>query len=138
MCAQVSPSSKCRPSHLLLILNQAIVKGASGVSTDNPSIIANNTQGIVFLGTPFHGSPSAKYMEILRRVIQVFHSTNAKKIHDLKEKSEKLEILVEAFASRLRQRLSDGKELGVYFFCETLTTHGILVFLARPFIKMLC
>lgn len=110
-----------------LVCAQAIVKGASGVSTDNSYTIANNTQGIIFLGTPFHGSPSAKYMEVLRRVIRVFHSTNAKKIHDLKERSEKLEVLVEAFANRLRQRLSDGKELGVYFFCETLTTHSVLV-----------
>lgn len=95
--------------------------------TDNAFIIANRIRGIVFLGTPFHGSPTAKYMEVLRRMIDLFHNTNPRKISDLKERSEKLEILVEAFARRLRQRLSEGKELGVFFFSETLPTHGVLV-----------
>ncbi|RDW66546.1 hypothetical protein BP6252_10181 [Coleophoma cylindrospora] len=110
-----------------LVCAQTIVNGASGVPTDNAFTIANRTRGIVFLGTPFHGSPTAKYMEVLRRVIDVFHNTNSRKINDLKERSEKLEILVEAFARRLRQRLSEGKELGVFFFSETLPIHGHVI-----------
>jgi hypothetical protein len=65
----------------------------------------------VFRNPPFHGLLSAKYGEVIWRIIGIFYNTNTKKICDLTEKSEKFEALVEAFVSRLRQRLSEVKRL---------------------------
>jgi pimeloyl-ACP methyl ester carboxylesterase len=110
-----------------LVCAQAIVKGGEGVQSDNSSITAACCTGIVFLGTPFYGSAPAKYLDVLRKVVEVFCSTNTKKIHDLKETSEKLGLLVESFASRLHQRLAAGEGVEVQFFYETLKTHGVLI-----------
>lgn len=104
-----------------------IVKGATATPTDNVRIVSEACTGIIFLGTPFHGSGTAKYMEILRRIVNVFVNTNSSKIDDLNEKSKKLESLVDHFASRLRQRIVEGKPVEIQFFVETLKTSGVLV-----------
>jgi len=57
----------------------------------------------------------------------VFRDTNTSKIQDLNEKSQKLELLVERFTSRLRQRQTEGIPIEVQFFYETLKTKGVLV-----------
>lgn len=85
----------------------------------------------MFLGTPFRGSTTAKYFEVLRHVAEVFRDTNSSKIQDLNEKSKKLELLVERFTSRLRQRQTEGNPIEVQFFYETLKTKGVLVSLTR-------
>lgn len=57
----------------------------------------------------------------------MFRDTNTSKIQDLNEKSQKLELLVERFTSRLRQRQTEGIPIEVQFFYETLKTKGVLV-----------
>src|SRR5271168_4471546 len=98
-----------------------------GDGTDNSSIIANNTRGIVFLGTPFYGSPVAPWAKTISTMLSVIHETDTQKIKDLDQKSDKLKILAESFATTLHQRIRDNKEIRVSFFHETNKLHGSLV-----------
>jgi hypothetical protein len=82
---------------------------------------------MVFLGTPFYGSAPAKYFDIIRSIVNLFTTTNKVKVHDLKEKSEKLGELVQSFTSRLHQRLAEGCGIEIQFFYETLSIGGAMV-----------
>ncbi|RSM09324.1 hypothetical protein CEP52_004134 [Fusarium oligoseptatum] len=104
-----------------------VVKGALGDGTDNTSIIAKHTRGMVFLGTPFHGSPAAPWGKAISTMVSIIHDTDSQKVKDLKQKSEKLQILAESFASALHQRIRDKNEIRVAFFNETKKLHGVLV-----------
>ena len=104
-----------------------VVKGALGDGTDNISIIANNTRGMVFLGTPFHGSPIATWGNIISTMVSVLLRTDTQKVRDLDQKSDKLQNLAESFASVLIQRGENNKKINVSFFHETKKLHGVLV-----------
>ncbi|RSM04795.1 hypothetical protein CDV31_009886 [Fusarium ambrosium] len=110
-----------------LVCAQMVVKGALGDGTDNTSIIANHTRGMVFLGAPFHGSPAAPWGKAISTMVSIIHDTDSQKVKDLKQKSEKLQILAESFASALHQRIRDKNEIRVAFFNETKKLHGVLV-----------
>jgi len=110
-----------------LICAQLVVKGALGAETDNVAIVSNNTRGMIFLGTPFHGSPIAPLAKVFSRMVSVLRNTHTQKVKDLEQKSEKLRILAESFASALHQRIRDNKEIRVAFFHETKTLNGVLV-----------
>lgn len=98
-----------------------------GDRADNPAIIANNTRGMVFLGTPFYGSPVAPWAKIISTMLSVILETDTRKIKDLDRKSDKLKILAESFAATLHQHIKDNKEIRVSFFHETKKLHGSLV-----------
>lgn len=98
-----------------------------GDGTDNFSTIANNTRGIVFLGTPFYGSPVAPWGTTISRMVSVIRETDTQKIKDLDRKSEKLKTLADSFASVLRQRIRGDRELRIAFFHETKKFRGALV-----------
>lgn len=104
-----------------------MVKGSVGDSAGNSFIIASNTRGMVFLGTPFHGSPVAPWAKIISTMLSAIHETDTRKIKDLDQKSDKLKILAESFAMTLNQRIRDNKEIRVSFFHETKSLHGSLV-----------
>lgn len=104
-----------------------IVKGALGDGTDNASLIANHTRGMIFLGTPFHGSPVAPWGKAISTMVSIIHATDSQKVKDLDQKSEKLRILAESFASALHQRIRGNKEVRVAFLNETKKLHGVLV-----------
>ncbi|KAK2667209.1 protein of unknown function DUF676, lipase-like [Fusarium oxysporum f. sp. vasinfectum] len=110
-----------------LVCASMVIKGALGDGTDNPSLIANHTRGMVFLGTPFHGSPVAPWGKAISSMVSVIHATDSQKVKDLEQKSEKLQILAESFASALHQRIRDKKEIRVAFFHETKKLHGFMV-----------
>lgn len=82
---------------------------------------------MVFLGTPFHGSPAAPWGKVISTMVSIFHNTDSQKVKDLDEKSEKLQILAESFASAMHQRIRDNNEIRVAFFNETKKLHGMLV-----------
>jgi hypothetical protein len=86
---------------------------------------------MVFLGTPFHGSPVAPLAEVFSSMVSVLHRTHTQKVKDLKQKSEKLQILGESFATVLHQRIRNNKEIQVAFFHETKRLHGLLVSVQR-------
>ena len=104
-----------------------IVKGALAAESDNIAIISNNARGMVFLGTPFHGSPVAPYFKTLSNMVSILHQTHTQKVKDLEQKSEKLRILAESFSSALHQRIRADKEVRVAFFHETKKLRGLLV-----------
>ncbi|EEU38687.1 uncharacterized protein NECHADRAFT_83088 [Fusarium vanettenii 77-13-4] len=104
-----------------------VVKGALGDGTDNASLIASHTRGMVFLGTPFHGSPAAPWGKAISTMVSIIHDADSQKVKDLKQKSEKLQILADSFASALHQRIRDNNEIRVAFFNETKKLHGVLV-----------
>ena len=105
---------------------------ASARPNDAVSLIAKKTRGMVFLGTPFYGSPVAGWAEILRRMASIFWESNRLKIKDLEENSEKLKILAENFAKVLLQRVTNQTAIYVYFFNETRKSYGQMVRLALP------
>ena len=82
---------------------------------------------MVFLGTPFHGSPVAPLAGVFSSMVSVLHRTHTQKVKDLKQKSEKLQILGESFATVLHQRIRNNKEIQVAFFHEMKRLHGVLV-----------
>ncbi|KAK4248315.1 Alpha/Beta hydrolase protein [Corynascus novoguineensis] len=110
-----------------LICAQLVVKGALAGETDNIAIISNNTRGMIFLGTPFHGSPIAPFAKVFSSMVSVLHKTHTQKVKDLEQKSEKLRILAESFASALNQRIRENQEIRVAFFHETKKYLGVLV-----------
>ncbi|KAI8716899.1 hypothetical protein NCS52_00984500 [Fusarium sp. LHS14.1] len=82
---------------------------------------------MVFLGTPFHGSPAALWGKAISTMVSIIQGTDSQKVKDLKQKSEKLQILADSFASALHQRIRDNNEIRVAFFNETKKLHGVLV-----------
>ena len=79
------------------------------------------TRGIIFLGTPFHGSAKAKLGETLRQILSVVRNTNSKLLVDLQLDSDYLSELVDQFAKWVERRSSgpDAKVDYVCFFEET-------------------
>ncbi|KAJ4018867.1 hypothetical protein NW761_014936 [Fusarium oxysporum] len=63
-----------------LVCASMVVKGALGDGTDNPSLIANHTRGMVFLGTPFHGSPVAPWGKAISSMVSIIHATDSQKV----------------------------------------------------------
>ncbi|KAH6856020.1 Alpha/Beta hydrolase protein [Chaetomium sp. MPI-CAGE-AT-0009] len=110
-----------------LVCAQLAVKGALGAEPDNITVIANNTRGMVFLGTPFHGSPVAPYASVFSSMVSILHKTHSQKVKDLQQKSEKLQILAESFASVLHQRIRNDKEIRVAFFHEMKKMYGVMI-----------
>jgi hypothetical protein len=100
-------------------VHQVIVKGVGGDKANNVSMIANSTSGMVFLGTPFHGSPVAPFGKCISKLVSIFVDSDYKKPKVLEQKSEKLAELAESFAAALRQHLRERKEIRVSFFYET-------------------
>ncbi|KAI0113988.1 hypothetical protein GGR51DRAFT_578246 [Nemania sp. FL0031] len=81
--------------------------------------IADCTIGILFLGTPFKGSPKADYASILLAIVSCFLPTQPASIKDLRTRSQKLLAINIAFAKFLEGRhRSKGKphlELACFF-----------------------
>lgn len=66
--------------------------------------ILDHTRGIVFLGTPHHGSGLAQWAEILARAIGVLKQTNPKILAVLKADSEILARVQDGFHTMIRSR----------------------------------
>jgi pimeloyl-ACP methyl ester carboxylesterase len=107
-----------------LVCAQLAVKGTLGAGSDNATVIASNTRGMVFLGTPFHGSAIAPLAGVFGGM---YHRSQTQRVKDLEQKSEKLRRLAEPFASVLQQRMRNRSELQVAFFHETKKVHGAMV-----------
>ncbi|KAL2193432.1 hypothetical protein P885DRAFT_45295 [Corynascus similis CBS 632.67] len=116
-----------RLSGFRAVTGSLVVKGALAGETDDIAIISKNTRGMIFLGTPFHGSPIAPFAKVFSSMVSVLHKTHTQKVKDLEQKSEKLRILAESFASALNQRIRENQEIRVAFFHETKKYLGVLV-----------
>ncbi|KAI1172360.1 Alpha/Beta hydrolase protein [Nemania sp. FL0916] len=113
-------------SHSLggLVAAQALVHGALGHGGSTTTSITKNIRGMIFLGTPFRGSKSARTGEMVRRALQIIGvNTQEHTLKLLGVDSERLDELTRAFPEVLNKRRSspdDSDKIEAFFFYETL------------------
>jgi hypothetical protein len=84
------------------------------------------TRGVVFLGTPHHGSGLAHWAEGLAKTIGVLKQTNAEILGVLKSESEVLERVQNSFHTVIRARGQDGlASIDITCFYEELPLAGV-------------
>ncbi|KAF2798736.1 hypothetical protein K505DRAFT_405002 [Melanomma pulvis-pyrius CBS 109.77] len=84
------------------------------------------TYGIIFLGTPHHGSGLAHWAESLAKAIGVLKQTNKEILAALKSDSEVLERVQHAFHTMIRSRGQDGfPPIEITCFFEELPLPGV-------------
>ncbi|KAI8962531.1 Alpha/Beta hydrolase protein [Daldinia sp. FL1419] len=109
-----------------LVAAQVLVHGDQRAEASSAEIIAKNIRGLIFLGTPFRGSPSARKAEVIRRILQVFGANTQE--HTLKllgVDSERLDELTRAFPEVLNKRRASknpSDRIEAFFFYEVLKT----------------
>lgn len=81
------------------------------------------TIGVIFLGTPHHGSKMASLAKQVMKLVEIFYQdTNTKIIRALEEKSDVLERVTRSFG----QVLGAGK-IKVHSFQEAEKTNGVMI-----------
>ena len=107
---------------------QLIILGDRTASNSNTNLIAKQTQGICFLGTPFLGSDKAKWANMLLTFLSCFAvKTQRKNVEDMKPNSAALVELNEAFFAVLQKRGRpdyDGGPVEIACFFEAHLTRG--------------
>lgn len=84
------------------------------------------TRGIIFLGTPHHGSGLANWAGGLARAIGVLKQTNPEILAVLKSDSEVLERVQNSFHTMIRSRSQDGlPPIEITCFYEELPLPGV-------------
>ncbi|KAJ5875172.1 uncharacterized protein N7473_012519 [Penicillium subrubescens] len=84
------------------------------------------TRGIVFLGTPHHGSGLAHWAECLAKAIGILKQTNTEILVVLKNDSEVLEPVQNGFHTMIRSRGQDGLlPIEITCFYEELPLPGV-------------
>lgn len=84
------------------------------------------TRGIVFLGTPHHGSGLAHWAESMARAMGLFKQTNSEILSVLKRDSEVLERVQDGFHTMIRLRAQNGlPPIEITCFFEELPLPGI-------------
>jgi hypothetical protein len=84
--------------------------------------IEASTSGIVFLGTPHHGSDLAKWGVFFSSLLNLAKSTNRAAVKLLQKDSEVLGDLQEDFHTLLERRKDKMNRITVVCFYETLLT----------------
>lgn len=114
-----------------LVAAQAVTLGANRPDGDAAQEIANHVRGMMFFGTPFRGSSTARPAEIVRKILSTFHvNTQESTLKLLGLDSERLTVLNYQFPELLRKRQSSesaGAAIRAFFFFETLKTNGVMV-----------
>lgn len=88
--------------------------------------ILHCTRGIVFLGTPHHGSGLAQWAESLARAIGLLKQTNSEILAVLKSDSEVLARIQDSFHTMIRSRDQEGlSPIEITCFFEELPLLGI-------------
>jgi len=108
-------------------LGGIIVKDALQLSAKDNSYlkeIAAATTGVMFLGTPHHGSKAASLGKLAFRIVQAFlQDPNTKILQGLEVNSEILERISRGFG----QLLAAADRIRVHSFREELNTHGMMI-----------
>jgi protein SERAC1 len=107
-----------------LVCAQVIVSGDRAAAEHDIGDIARNIKGMIFLGTPFGGSPKAKWGELVRRVWSVVKATDKNTLQTLKADSYDLKNLRDAFPDIIQKRNTLPERIGIVFFYERLPTYG--------------
>jgi len=88
--------------------------------------VLNCTRGIVFMGTPHHGSGLAHWAESMARAIGVIKQTNAEILTVLKSDSEVLERIQHSFHTMIQARgQSKLTPITITCFFEELPLPGV-------------
>jgi len=88
--------------------------------------ILHCTRGIIFLGTPHHGSGLAHWAESLAKTIGLIKQTNPEIVAVLKTESEILERVQSGFHTMIRSRVQDGlPPIEITCFYEELPLPGV-------------
>ena len=127
--ALLRTSSADKQKNLIFIahsLGGIVVKDALSRSRNETTWIDEilpATIGVIFLGTPHHGSKKASLAKQVMKLAKTFYQdTDTKIIHALEEKSDVLERVTRGFG----QVLSAGK-IKVHSFQEADKTNGIMI-----------
>ncbi|PVH69209.1 hypothetical protein DL98DRAFT_522326 [Cadophora sp. DSE1049] len=121
-----------------LVAAQILVHGERREEASIARGITKGLRGLIFLGTPFRGSGSAKPAECVRRVLSYFRLTQQDTLKLLGPDSERLDELTLAFAETLGKRRSSQKpedQISAFFFFETKPTYGVQI--VEPYSAML-
>ncbi|KAM0554742.1 hypothetical protein ACHAPJ_006814 [Fusarium lateritium] len=92
--------------------------------------IVNSTRGVIFLGTPHHGSSLAKIGELVSRSVGVIKETNSDIVQVLTRDSEVLARIQDSFQALLMARSKDETSMiEITCFYEELPTkrYGLIV-----------
>ena len=88
--------------------------------------VLDRTRGIVFLGTPHHGSGLAHWAESLAKAIGILKQTNTEILAILRRDSEVLERVQSGFHTMIRLRAQVGAPpIEITCFFEELPLLGI-------------
>ncbi len=127
--ALLRTSSADKQKHLIFIahsLGGIVVKDALSRSRNETTWIDEilpATIGVIFLGTPHHGSKKASLAKQVMKLVKIFYQdTDTKIIRALEEKSDVLERVTRGFG----QVLSAGK-IKVHSFQEADKTNGVMI-----------
>ncbi|KAF2497385.1 hypothetical protein BU16DRAFT_457660 [Lophium mytilinum] len=108
-----------------LVCEDALVQ-AGQRPEDHLRSILHSTHGIVFLGTPHHGSGLAQWAEQIARSIGVLKQTNPEIIAVLKRDSEVLARIQDGFHTMIRSRSKEGlRPIEITCFYEELPLPSI-------------
>ncbi|KAL4947648.1 Alpha/Beta hydrolase protein [Aspergillus filifer] len=115
-----------------LVAAQILVHGERREEASNARAITKHVRGMIFLGTPFRGSGSAKPAEAIRRVMDFLGvNTQQETLRLLGRDSERLDELVRGFPDVLnKRRMSQdpADQIQAFFFYETKkTSSGFIV-----------
>ncbi|KAL9079362.1 MAG: hypothetical protein Q9157_001749 [Trypethelium eluteriae] len=92
----------------------------------HPQRVADLTCGIVFLGTPHHGSGLAKWAEMLAKSLGLLKQTNPQILGALNDDSEVLARIQDGFHAMIRSRSQNGlRPIEITCFYEELPLPGI-------------
>ena len=127
--ALLRTSSADKQKHLIFIahsLGGIVVKDALSRSRNETTWVDEilpATIGVIFLGTPHHGSKKASLAKQVMKLVKIFYQdTDTKIIRALEEKSDVLERVTRGFG----QVLSAGK-IKVHSFQEADKTNGVMI-----------
>lgn len=87
--------------------------------------VVSHAVGIVFLGTPHHGSDHAAWGEFATSIAKLVKHPNSNIVSVLRPGSEMLARIQDGFHSLLRQRRNEESEIAVTCFYEELPLHRI-------------
>ncbi|KAK3379401.1 hypothetical protein B0T24DRAFT_154684 [Lasiosphaeria ovina] len=108
-----------------VVCKDALVKSRERPEGHLQSIL-RSTRGIAFLGTPHHGSGSARWAELLSRSIGMVKQTNTEIVAVLRSESEVLARIQESFYTMVMARGKEGAQpIEISCFYEELPLPGV-------------
>ena len=109
-----------------LVLAQVIYAGNGAAEGDSINLIARMTRGMIFLGTPFHGSKIAGWGEVVRRIYNLVQKTDQNTLKYLTLDSKEPRDLRLGFPRIIRERNSTADKIAVVFFFEKKMTYKVV------------